>query len=206
MVHRTPPLRVRVVADDPLVRDALAAALANSAGLELVDTGIRTDGGDTDATLWDLGPYPEQRLGELRESANGSQRVVALVPDAAGVTAALLAGASGVLLRSTDTDLMAAGLAAAARGLTVLDEGARDAFLSAPGEDDLGFPLQPLTTRELEVLRLLARGWTNRAIGSELGISEHTVKFHVNAILEKLGADGRTEAVVRAARIGLIAL
>jgi len=61
-----------------------------------------------------------------------------------------------------------------------------------------------LTARELDVLRLLAEGLPNKAIAQRLAISEHTVKFHLNAILGKLGAQSRTEAVVQAIRRGLI--
>ena len=62
------------------------------------------------------------------------------------------------------------------------------------------------TPRELEVLRLLAEGLPNKTIASRLGISEHTVKFHINSIMGKLGAQSRTEAVTRAARLGLVPL
>ena len=64
--------------------------------------------------------------------------------------------------------------------------------------------MEPLTPREREVLGLLAEGLTNRAIAERLGISEHTAKFHVNAILGKLGVETRTEAVGEAARLGLV--
>ncbi len=67
-------------------------------------------------------------------------------------------------------------------------------------------PAEALTPREREVLQLLAEGLANRAIAQRLAISEHTVKFHVNAILGKLNAQSRTEAVVRAARLGLLIL
>jgi DNA-binding NarL/FixJ family response regulator len=63
-----------------------------------------------------------------------------------------------------------------------------------------------LTPREQEVLQLLAEGLPNKTIADRLYISEHTVKFHVNAILSKLGAQSRTEAVVRATRLGLLLL
>ena len=66
--------------------------------------------------------------------------------------------------------------------------------------------LNPLTARELEVLQLLARGLTNRAIALELGITQHTIKFHVNAIMSKLEVQSRTEAVVRATQLGMIVL
>lgn len=63
-----------------------------------------------------------------------------------------------------------------------------------------------LTAREHEVLRRLAEGWTNRGIAGTLGITENTVKFHLNAIFRKLGAESRTEALIIAAREGLLAL
>jgi len=63
---------------------------------------------------------------------------------------------------------------------------------------------EPLTPRELEVLGLIADGLSSKEIARRLGISEHTVKFHVNTIMSKLGARSRTEAVVVAARLGLI--
>jgi DNA-binding NarL/FixJ family response regulator len=63
-----------------------------------------------------------------------------------------------------------------------------------------------LTPREREVLQLLAEGLPNKTIASRLNISEHTVKFHVNAIMTKLGAQSRTDAVMRATRSGLILL
>ena len=66
--------------------------------------------------------------------------------------------------------------------------------------------IEELTPRELAVLRLVAEGLPNKTIAVKLGISEHTVKFHVNAILGKLGVASRTEAVVRATRLGLIFL
>jgi len=63
-----------------------------------------------------------------------------------------------------------------------------------------------LTARELEVLTAMADGATNKAIARRLGISFHTVKFHVAAILEKLDADTRTEAVMKAAQLGIVML
>jgi DNA-binding NarL/FixJ family response regulator len=73
-------------------------------------------------------------------------------------------------------------------------------------DSDQFTPDEPLTPREMEVLQRLAEGLTNKAIAQELGISEHTIKFHVNAIMGKLHAQSRTEAVVRATRLGLILL
>ena len=66
--------------------------------------------------------------------------------------------------------------------------------------------VEPLTPREMEVLQLLAQGLANKAIAERLGISDHTAKFHVNAILGKLDAESRTEAIVQAVRLGLVIL
>lgn len=65
---------------------------------------------------------------------------------------------------------------------------------------------EPLTPREIDVLRLLAEGHPNKGIAAVLGVTENTVKFHVNALFGKLGVQSRTEAVTRAARAGLVPL
>jgi DNA-binding CsgD family transcriptional regulator len=89
-----------------------------------------------------------------------------------------------------------------AEGLFVSEEPLGEpATRSRGGAADL---VEPLTPREREVLDLLVQGLTNRLIGERLGISEHTAKFHVNAILGKLGVESRTEAVAEAARRGLV--
>ena len=79
----------------------------------------------------------------------------------------------------------------------------------APGETALGIPakpIAPLTPREIDVLRLLADGASNKLIAHKLGISDHTVKFHVASILSKLHAGTRTEAVTQGVRMGMIYL
>jgi DNA-binding NarL/FixJ family response regulator len=74
----------------------------------------------------------------------------------------------------------------------------------ASNGDDADRPLEHLTPREAEVVQLLARGLTNSEIASRLKVSEHTAKFHVGAVLAKLGARSRAEAVAIAARLGWI--
>jgi DNA-binding NarL/FixJ family response regulator len=104
-----------------------------------------------------------------------------------------------------DAAKLAQALRAASQGLYVLHEDFASLLTPLrPARDDA--PPESFTPRELEVLQLLATGLSNRGIAERLAISEHTAKFHVNSILSKLGAHGRTEAVVRAARLGLIAL
>ena len=110
-----------------------------------------------------------------------------------------------LLLNDSDPEAIVAALAALEHGLIAMDPRLTDLLASA-ARDDYPPLSDPLTARENEVLQLLARGLTNRAIAHELGITQHTVKFHVNAIMSKLGAQSRTEAVVRASQLGLILL
>ena len=110
-----------------------------------------------------------------------------------------------LLLNDSHPDAIAAAITALEQGLTVIDPRLADLLGSAESAE-YPPPADPLTARENEVLQLLARGLTNRAIAHELGITQHTVKYHVNAIMSKLAAQSRTEAVVRATQLGLIVL
>lgn len=200
-------VRVLILADDPLARAGLAALLGDQPGIAI--TGQAAPGDDLpggldvyrpDAVVWDLGwdsgPIPEVLL----DWAEDGPPVVALVADETGAAEAWTAGARAVLARSVPAETLVAALGAAAHGLAVLDP-------ALAGGLPLARPASPpaeLTARELDVLRLLAEGLPNKAIAQRLAISEHTVKFHLNAILGKLGAQSRTEAVVVAIRLGLI--
>ncbi len=104
-----------------------------------------------------------------------------------------------------ELDPLVAALRAAALGLVVLDLVLAEAALVVHA-DPPADPGALLTPRETDVLRLLAEGLANKTIAQRLDISEHTVKFHVNALLRKLDAQSRTEAVIEATRRGLILL
>ena len=82
----------------------------------------------------------------------------------------------------------------------------RDPTVEAGEATPANLEVEALTPREEEILRLLARGRSNKAIAAELGLSDNTVKYHVSAILAKLGAESRTEAVAVAARRGWVML
>ena len=116
-------------------------------------------------------------------------------------------GVRGLLRRDVDSGRLSSALQAVWHDLTVIDP---ILALELQQIDPSVMPseelLEELTPRELEVLQLVSEGLANKVIARNLGISEHTVKFHVNAILGKLGAQSRTEAVVRATRAGLISL
>jgi len=125
--------------------------------------------------------------------------------------AALNAGATAVLNRSADCNEILAAIMAASRGLVVLPAEhlammLADASVSDQSLENGGSGHVRLTQRELEVLAAMANGASNKAIARQLGISFHTAKFHVAAILTKLDADSRTEAVMKAAQAGLVML
>ena len=111
----------------------------------------------------------------------------------------------GMLLRDSAPDAIVAALQAIDSGLVVFDPSLSQ-LLRKPVYPQPSPAAASLTPRENEVLQLLAQGLTNKAIALALGVTEHTVKFHVNAIMGKLDAQSRTEAVVRATRLGLIVL
>jgi DNA-binding NarL/FixJ family response regulator len=184
---------VALFSDDALARDGLRARLAAQPELE-----VAAAEQDAEVLLVDLGGGP----GASEPALPAGIPWIALVPGAGDLHAALAAGAAGVLWRDAPPDRLAAAALAVAEGLVVLEPEAMP-FRTAAALDA---PLEPLTPRERQVLPLLADGLSNRGIAERLGISEHTAKFHVNAILGKLGAATRAEAVALAARQGLLHL
>ena len=122
---------------------------------------------------------------------------------------ALYAGARAILPRSAKPDEIVTAIKAVTKGLAVLPSELLPTLLSGASLDlldDNDADRARLTPRELEVLAAMADGVSNKAIARRLGISFHTAKFHVAAILAKLNADSRTEAVARAAQLGLVML
>ncbi|HEX2642309.1 MAG TPA: response regulator transcription factor [Thermoanaerobaculia bacterium] len=203
-------MRVLIVGEDPLARGGLALLLGGVPGLAVVGQvppGVEGSFEAVHVVVWDLGagsPAGLERLAGIAGGPGGA--VLALAPDEETAGAALAAGAQGVLPREADARRLTAAVQAVAAGLVVVEEGFAALLLRSPEVPAPTNLPEPLTPRESEVLQLLAQGLSNPAIGERLGISEHTAKFHVNAILGKLGAQGRTDAVVRAARLGLILL
>ncbi len=131
--------------------------------------------------------------------------------DAESSLDALHAGARAILPRSAGGHEITTAITAVANGLVVLPRALLPTLLDgAPlvGNlvDDNSEGHASLTPRELEVLEAMADGASNKAIARRLGISFHTAKFHVGAILAKLNAESRTEAVTRAAQLGLVML
>jgi DNA-binding NarL/FixJ family response regulator len=217
----TGELTVLIVADDALARTGLATLLADEPEITIVGRAsslqdlaevVRLH--RPAVVLWDLGWNPQPALERLAAASDALPPVAVLLPDAVYAADARLAGARVLLRREAEPQMIAAALLALAEGLLVIDPDFAVA-LQAPAANRGAQPwtspeeaplIEELTARELEVLRLLAEGLPNKTIAQRLDISEHTVKFHVNAILGKLGVASRTEAVVRATRLGLILL
>src|SRR5262245_36171788 len=131
--------------------------------------------------------------------------------DVAASREALQAGAQAVLSRSAKTEEIVAAVKAVMGGLAVMPRELAQTLvdgsvLAGESKDRLADTNAQLTPRQLDVLTALADGASNKAIARRLGISIHTVKFHVAGILTKLRADSRTEAVMRAAQLGLVML
>lgn len=204
-------IRVLIVAESPLARAGLAALLASQAGLAVVgqtapDAELTTAlaAYAPDVLAWDFGWDADAGLSLLAD-LGGTPPALVLVADTDTAQEALAQGARAVLPQDAGAETLAAALLAAARGLIVVTPDMLPTTLTAAA-GDAPLPADTLTARELEVLTLVAEGLANKAIAARLGISDHTVKFHINAVMTKLGAQSRTEAVVRATRLGLITL
>jgi two-component system nitrate/nitrite response regulator NarL len=202
--------RVLVVASGPLARAGLTTLLADQPGCIVVgqitgesDWEAELDVYDPDVVVWDLGWEPA--LEPLADFRDTEIPLVALLPDETHAAEAWAAGVRALLLRDVSAERLVTTIQAVYQNLAVFDSTLAPTLPSIQ-DSAATFPVEGLSPREVEVLQLLAEGLPNKAIAHRLNISEHTVKFHVNAIMGKLGAQSRTEAAVRAARLGLILL
>ncbi|MDF8266430.1 response regulator [Luteipulveratus flavus] len=202
--------RVLLVDDHPVVRAGLRALLEAS-GVEVVAEADRGEaaveavrGRPVDVVLMDL------QLGSGMDGVAATERVLAL-PDPprvlilttydtdADILRAVEAGASGYLLKDAPPEELVDAVRRAAAGETVLAPVVAQRLVSR-----LRSPVRTLSPRELDVLRLLAAGLTNRAIAKQLFVTEATVKSHLVHIYAKLGVDSRTAAVTAAREAGLL--
>jgi two-component system, NarL family, response regulator LiaR len=211
-------IRVLIVDDHSVVREGLRAFLELQDGLEIV--GEAGDGEEAveralelspDVILMDLVMPRLDGVGamrSLRELAPDA-RVIVLTSflDDERLLPAIQAGAAGYLLKDVEPAELARAVRAAHAGDAILDPtvAARVVRAIADGATP-AVPLAPerLTKREHEVLTLIARGYSNKRIAFELGISEKTVKAHVGHLLAKLGVADRTQAALLAVRHGLV--
>jgi NarL family two-component system response regulator LiaR len=207
------PIRVLVVDDHAVVREGLRTFLELQDGIEVV--GEAADGEEAIETAVRLRPdvvlldlvMPRldgiAAMRALRERVPAA-RVIVLTSflDDDKLLPALRAGAAGYLLKNAQPQDLARAIRAARAGEALLDPVVAARLvetLAAAGEKD---PLDRLTAREREVLRLIGRGLSNKRIALALDVSEKTVKTHVGHVLAKLGVSDRTQAALYAARLG----
>lgn len=206
-------INVLIVDDHPIVHDGVAAALTRTTDIRLVASAETVDAAlkelrrvAPDVVLLDVRLHGSDGLaaiGTLLAARPGVRVIVFSAYDLDEyVFGAIRAGAKGYVLKGTAS----ADLATAIRKVH-----AGESYVSPALSAKLVEQMQPrsrgsrsLTARELMVLRLMASGMSNRDITSALAITERTVKFHVTAILNRLGADNRTQAVALAARRGIL--
>ncbi len=209
-------IRVLVAAGSVVVQAGLETVLASHSELTVLgsSSGITTLAQQVEAL------QPDVVLLELELEDESLAALSALDSRPPGITIVVLAdnlqlewaievlrsGVRAVLPREATANEIVAAVEAAAAGLVVLHPDTVDALLLEPAIPRVlpTSPTQALTPREIEVLGMLAEGLGNKTIARRLGISEHTVKFHVGSIFSKLNASSRTEAVALGARQGLV--
>lgn len=211
--------RVIVVDDQALVREGLRALL-QVAGIDVVaeaDDGraalAAIDEHPADVVLMDLRMPRFDGIWALEQLQAQDSQVPILVlttfDDDELVLRALRAGARGYLLKDVTVDRLARAVRALETGGTLISpsitEGLLRAIRSGPvARTEGAAPLQTLTARETDVLRMVAEGYSTRDIAGLLHLAEGTVKNHISTILQKLGARDRTSAVLRALREGIL--
>jgi DNA-binding NarL/FixJ family response regulator len=205
-------LRVVVAAGYPSVRAGLSMLLGRSPDIQAVESGpafVESAENAPDAIVIDVNSTGEEAIDALSD-AYPSVPLVLIGGDPASDGPGLSAGAVAYLPPEADAATLAAAVRGVALGLTVVDPAlivAAGVHIHSRSPADPAVPAgEPLTVREREVLELVAAGLPNKTIARELGISEHTAKFHVGSLLAKLGAASRTEAVTIATRRGLLAV
>ncbi|HYS15969.1 MAG TPA: response regulator transcription factor [Candidatus Binatia bacterium] len=209
--RRQPSTSILVVAGSELVAARVEAMLRGESGLRvavsgLVDLAHRIDDHEPAIVVLALPPPDVARaLENLRGLPSLRAVVLASDPGGAWTAQARRAGVRAVLRGDATKEELVAAIAAARAGLVVLHPDALKSPAAARAAPQ-GGGAAALTPREVEILGMMAEGMSNRTIAARLGISSHTVKFHVASILEKLGAGSRTEAVTFGVRQGLIAL
>ena len=205
------PTRAFVVAPTPVTRAGLRSMLADAEGTDVRVVGEASSPTDpSELSEADVVLLANEELLEEASFAvaeDGTQSLVLISEDDHAVSRlrAMQLRGWGVVPPDAPPEELAAAVAAAGQGLIVLPKAVTERLLHEPAAsaEELS---ESLTAREREVLDLLGHGLSNKLIGRELHISEHTVKFHISSLYAKLGVNNRAEAVSRGARYGLISL
>lgn len=211
----TEKISVFIADDHPVVRQGLASFLNLQPDIELV--GEAADGREAvdmvldlmpDVVLMDLAMPVVDGIEAIRRirARSPSTKVIALTSfsEEARLFAAVKAGAAGYLLKDTDPAEIVKGIRMVSNGEALISPAAAAKLMQEFAEGSADKTAEPLTTREIEVLRLIARGLSNREIATELVLSEKTVKTHVSNILAKLHLADRTQAALYAVKKRLV--
>ena len=204
-------IRLLIADDHAVVREGLERLVATFDGVELVGAAAngqeavdRCRAAEPDVVLMDIEMPVLDGIAATRAIAAVQPDVAVVVltsfSDREQILRALDAGAVGYLLKDAEPDEIAKAVRAAARGEAPLDPRAGRALLSARSASS---PLDGLSEREREVLRLVAQGRPNKLIARELSISEKTVKTHLTSVFRTIGVTDRTQAALWAERNGL---
>ena len=218
--EREGTIDVLVVDDHEIVRRGLLAFLDSEPDIDVVGeagggaealdllASMESEGRRPDVIVMDLQMTPMDGIESTRQvrALYDDVEVVALTSFAEQerVQAALQAGASGYVLKDSDADDVAAAVRAAHRGELQIDPVVARALTSSFRERRDDDRIAELTSRELDVLRLVAAGEANKQIAAELAISERTARTHVSRILRKLRLSSRTQAALWAVKEGLV--
>jgi NarL family two-component system response regulator LiaR len=208
-------IRVLIADDHPVVRQGLRTFLRTQKDIEVA--GEATDGEEAVAKARELRPdvvlldLVMPRLGgvdalERIRAAAPAARVIVLTSfaDDEKVFPSIKAGAAGYLLKDVPPSALAEAIRTVHRGEALLHPAVAAKLMQEYAEERPPAPDERLTERERDVLRLVARGLSNKLIARELSVSEKTVKTHVSSILAKLEVADRTQAAVYALRQGLV--
>lgn len=206
MTMTTAVVRILIVDDHPTIRSGLKTILTTDSRMEVVgEAGSALAGvaalekAKPDIVLLDLGLPDVRGVGAVRTLLEaGAQKILVLsgAGSAELVRECLQAGAQGFLLKTAPEAALCGAIHRIVGGERVVDDSLIGALFEAPPAG--------LTPRELEVLRAVADGCTNRQVASRLGVSEDTIKTHLSRAMEKLGAADRTHAIAILLRRGLL--
>lgn len=211
------PIHILVADDHPVVRDGLVAILSTQPDFKVVGeagTGVeavqKTLASTPDVVLLDLQMPELDGVGVLKQlsAAKAPARVIVFTAFDTDerILDAVQAGAQGYLLKGAPREELFNAVRVVHAGGSLLQPIIASKLLRHVVHADDASPSDALTSRELEVLKLMGSGLQNKEIAAALVISERTVKFHVSSILQKLDAGNRTEAVRNAVQQGLIEL
>lgn len=210
-------IRVVVAAISAVRRSGLEAIVKNNPSFKLVGSlptiigfAARIRELQTHVVIADLAQADTQFFSAASDLERAAIGIVVLIdePSVGWTARALQAGVRAILPRESSENEIVSAVIAADRGLVLLDPevtkdlASQTRTITSPA--NTADSLEELTPREIEVLRLMAEGFGNKQIAARLGISDHTVKFHISSILAKLSVSSRTEAVTQGIRMGLI--